>query len=340
MGFDSASPSEFEAMQRRYLDNLKHLEEIDVSALYPPEMRQRTWKRVTDDAEVKAFMSRVRLWDQPPGGKYGLGDIMAVFKSEDGLVFAAPSLPDNPHLRHLLLDMLATMRDLAPWTSVVGIKHSDDFDTFDTKRPALWTFSINWIVYFPGVIRNIVNGLGDEKYLLQEKRGYIIEDVAALIHEGVHINNGQDLDWGGPHRVLVELAPITSEFLAFPGRNKKMSLLFESALLLLREGRSDGSPYCEGLLLGAVVLAQHDGFIGSNDTQEDIARGIEVWKTSIEQMDRVALDAKRREYERILLSDNDSLVQQQLVALADKYPNTLGSLTLVRLLRELTTTSS
>ena len=125
--------------------------------------------------------------------------------------------------------MLAAMRDLSPWASAVGMKRDNNSRLFDTNRAAMYTFAINWIVYYPAVIRNIVNGIGDDRYTPQQKQGFIIEDVASLIHECVHMNNSQDLDFGGPHRVLVELGLITCEYLAFSGRNPKMSALAENA---------------------------------------------------------------------------------------------------------------
>jgi len=340
MGIDSSSPTQeadekltsVEDMIERYKANLQRLERIDISSLYPPEMKRKNWQLATNGPELDEFLSHIRPLDLSPTGGVNNG-ITAAFISEDGYIFAAPELPDNPNLRNLLLDMLATMKDLSPWSKVVGMKRAENVELFTTSKAAMYTIATNWIVYYPAVIRNIVNGLGEEKYSSVKKQGFIIEDVASLIHEAVHIENAQDLDMGGPHRVLVELAPTTCEYLAFPERNPKMTILIDKAFAILEGKPVENTLYAEALLMGLLILAQHDGALSGIDSNDSLVAELQTWKQHLEELDQDQMSTKRREYEQILLSDNDHIVAPLILALGDVYPTSLSALSLIDWLR-------
>ncbi len=347
MGIDSSSPYQAIDLQRnsaddlrtRYLHNLQRLEKIDLSTIYPPEMKRRNWQPAAQGPELGEFLLHISALDRSPTGGVNNG-VTAAFSSEDGYIFAAPELPNNPSLRNLLLDLLATMKDLSPWSKVVGMKRAENIELFDTSKAAIYTFAINWIVYYPAVIRNIVNGLGGEEHSFIKKQGFIIEDVASLIHESVHIENAQDLDMGGPHRVLAELAPTTCEYLAFPGRNPKMTNLIDRALDMLEKQPMQKDLYAEALLIGLLVLAQHDGALSNSDSSATLSTELKTWKQQLEELDQDHLTAKRREYEQILLSDNDQIVTPLVLALGGKYPTSLSKLSLVNWLNETMTSVS
>lgn len=321
---------EVNELRGRYLDNLLNLESLNVADFYPPEVLRRQWEEVAESPELVEFMRHFSTNDVSTGGRFN-EHVLGVFRdTKTGQLFAAPTIPTRPNTRQILLDMLAAANDLAPWSRFKGLKWEKGDMFFEPHLPNLFTFQRSWIIIYPPVLIGIVNGLGDPKYTNEQRKSFIIQDVSCIIHEAVHISNNPDLDFGGPHRVLAEIASTLTEYLAFPGKNVKMTKISNRAILLLQKFTEKFNTYDEALLIGMLIMARESGFLSDEDDPKLLTQGIQKWKAYVESHNRDDLEKLRRKYEeKYLISIKDEKLIPAILTLRQIYPNSLGHLSLI-----------
>ena len=323
---EAPQKTESEVRRDRYMTNLMRVERLQPADFLPSEVQARTWQEVVDPEEVSVFMANFPSY----GGKALTIDrrLTGVYKNVDsGLMFASPALPDLPVTRQIVLDMLAGAKDLAPWAPMAGLKVDGKQEFFNPETPGTYTFHGRWVVIFPPILENIINGLGDEKYTDTQRQELIIEVVSCIVHETVHQNNNPDLDFGGPHRILAEIASTVTEYLVFPGRNDKISKLIDQSDSLLMSHIESSDEYAEALLIGMLLCANHTGFLPPEDDKNLLRDGLSRWRAYVESLSRVELENIRRGFESaLLLSEQDAKLLPGLRILLQKYPQALSHL--------------
>jgi len=317
------APTELEKRRLRYLANLDALQMSDMEKIYPAEMKKREWSEITDGAEIEKFRPKplIVMNQIISKGLYG------VFRDKNGEhTFIAPRLGKYSKIREILLDMLATAKEIAPWASAKGIGRTDD-KMFEGDC-GIWTFTGTIVQYHPNSLENMVNGVGDDKYSVENKQGFLREHVAAIVHENLHIHNEQDLNMGGPARTITETAPIMGEYLAFPDKNGKMKSLVQEAIQTLEQKQTGKRDlYVDATLLGIIVAASCDGTLPETENLASIKEALENWQKRVENLPPKELTVYRRKIEQEwLLSLNDEKLKSKLTELKQTHPQLIENL--------------
>lgn len=299
---------------------------MDAARFYPPEVARHRWEEVPESPELASFMQNFPLTDLSVGGRFDKRLLNVFREMKTGRMLAAPVFPGRPQTRQILLDMIATAAELAPYSQFAGLKRPDNEELFQSQA-RIYSFQGRWILMHPYMMEAFVNGLGDERYSDSQRTTFMIEDIAAMVHETVHIHNEQDMDFGGPYRVLSETASTTSEYFAFPGRNPKMAEIADNASLLLEGDMEKAGCYNEGLLIGMLVAAEDESCLSKDDDRQAIAKNLQVWRQHIECLPRDMLESRRRALEdRYFLSAQDTKLLPAIARLKHDYPRSLGHL--------------
>lgn len=324
------SPASPEKRRKRYLASLERLESMDPQEFYPDGVRMHNWEQVDESPELEEFMRNFSIYDTHKDRKFD-NRITRVFRNKDsGRMFAVPAFPSYPNARQVILDSLATVSDLIPTAMITGFKWRDGETFFQPKTKNMFTFQGKMIVAYPAAIEDLINGLGDEKFSNDQRTKFLAEDISAFLHEAVHIANEQDLDLGGPHRVLSETASTTMEYLAFPGRNPKMSESVDKAVGLLRGEGEGTSHYDEALLIGMLVSAQDGGFLNKNDDKETLAESLDDWRKTTEGLSENELRIVRNSLQKkYFISERDEKLIPAVINLGKLYPKSLRHLQLM-----------
>lgn len=311
---------EKDARAQRYRENLERLKEVDLKTLYPSEVKKRNWSEITDE-DILEEERKKHGFSKTDLQRHGL------FQDESGQYryfitrFKKPSEPPKVSIvAQIELDMLATANEVAPWGKQAGYIENRDSEWFGNQS-GQWTFWGNFVQYDPKIVENMINGLGDPKYSGDQKREFIYEDISAIVHENVHINNTDSIDFGGPHRKISETAPMAAEYLAFPGKNGKMRVMTDNARRLLKSERVDTSFYNDATLMGMLIMADEEGLLPEEEEVEKIDNGLIAWQVKIESLDEEELKKYRRRVEDgWLLSHDDVKLEAKLLKLKQKYP--------------------
>lgn len=319
---EKALTPEQEARKKRYLLNLENVQNGKPEDFYPPEMKKREWVEITDERELNEARKQLGfVAKEVPAEIYGL------YVDESGEhTYFAPRFNKFPKMRVILLDILATAKDIAPWAQQKGLAWFSDAERWNGQC-GQWTFRGQLVACEPAVIENVVNGLGDSKYSPEQRQVFLREDVSALVHENVHLNNNESLDFGGPARTIRETAPMAAEYLAFPGKNNKIKNVFEGARKLLRGEQEKDDYYNDATLLGMLVMAQDEGLLPEDENIDQIETRLDEWQVQIENLSGDDLTAYRRKVEvEWLLSSNDEKLRAKLLQLKQKYPSLIHRL--------------
>lgn len=322
---NNALTPEEEARKQRYLTNLENIQNSELEDLYPPEMKKREWVEITDEAELNQAKEQMRfLKNEIPPQLYGL------FRDEDGEhTYFVRRFNKFPKARNIQLDMLATAKEIAPWAEQKGMVyegHGSEKEAWSAKCGP-WSFSGNLIRSDAVIMENVINGLGDPKYSHEQKKTFLRDDISAIVHENTHINNTDSIDFGGPARKITETAPMSSEYLAFPGKNSKMKIVTERARKLLRGEQKNDDYYNDATLMGMLVMTRDEGLLPEEEDVERIDESLTVWQSQVESLPAEELIQYRRKVEaEWLLSEDDIKLHAKLQELRQQYPNLMHRL--------------
>jgi hypothetical protein len=316
---------EQEMRKQRYLSNLENLQNSDWEEMYPTEMQKCEWTEVTDERELRQAREQPGfLVTDVPNQLYGLyRDV-----SGDNSYFVSRS-SKFPKMREIQLDMLATAKEIAPWAkqqAIVYERPSSAKEAWSAKCGP-WSFNGNIIRSDKVIMESMVNGLGDPEYSLEQKQGFLREDIAAIVHENAHIYNTDKLEFGVRELKISETAPLAAEYLSFPGRNDKMKIMMENAHKLLRGEQEKEDYYNDAALMGMLVMARDDGLLPEQEDSAGIDDGLRAWQANVEGRSSAELVAYRRGVEeRWLLSKNDEKLHGKLAELEKQYPELMNRL--------------
>lgn len=306
--------AEKQARKERFLQNMENLQNANLEDLYPPEIQARKWEEVTQEEDIKQF------WKSLGGtGKYLSTTSYRLYRDpESQSQFIVPRLNKYPQAQNALLDMLATAKHVAPWAPTKGFVRPDQ-DMFIDKT-TFWRPHGRMIELKPAVLESIVNGLGDKKHTKEARHEFLRQDIAALVHENVHIYNKQEHGGFGEH-TLIEIAPIAAEYLAFPGKNEKMSEISQNTRKVLMGKQDKESYYDNATLLGMLIMAKHEQLLPENENISEIEQGLDAWQEDVESLPSEELATYRQKVaDSWMLSENDEKLKVELTELRQQYP--------------------
>jgi hypothetical protein len=310
---------------RRYIASLHNLEQaVSLEEIYPSEIKRHQWEVVTDEDAIQAVMSKVPLnrgFIQPL--------IQSVYRDEEGhYVFLAPNFGNRfSKPPQIFLDILATAKEIAPWSPYVGLAKSPDTEYFEGDEDnAFWSCAGLVVTFQAPGMENIINALGSKEISTEEKSNLLLGHTASLVHEATHMKNEQGAAIGyGPAKVMIEAAPILEEYLAFPKSNPKMSTMVNR----LQENLANGKVselYQQALALGILLLIDGED-LPIADSCQGLAQAIMVWRQSIEGMAASELAGYRQQAEEsCLLSSEDANLKLRLISIVNKYPVLMAEL--------------
>lgn len=314
--------AEQETRSQRYRASLEHIQNSELEDLYPPEMKQREWTEVTDEAELHEARGKLgNLKSDVPPKLYGL------YRDADGEhLYFVRRFNAFPKVTNVQLDMLATAREIAPWAKQKGLVFESPLSAEKawTGTCKYWTFRGNLISGDAAMLEKVVNGLGDPKNSLGQKTTLICEDISAFVHENTHINNVNISGPGGP---IPETAPMASEYLAFPGKNGKMKIVTTKARKRLLGEQEKVDSYDDATLIGMLVMARDEGLLPEEEDLGKMDQGLEAWQKMVESLPRDELSSYRRKVEaEWLLSQDDEKLHAKLRELRQHYPELIHRL--------------
>lgn len=318
---------EQEARKQRYLTNLENIQNSELEDLYPQEMKKREWEEITDEKRLKEARERMTLYVKNliPQEVYGL-----YADRESGQTYFVQRSNKFPKVGEIHLDMLAVAKEIAPWASQHGLifkSASSEEKEIWARGCGQWSFYGNLIHGNMAVKESEINGLGDPKYSVEQKRTFLRNDIAAIVHENTHINNTDRLDFGGPARKIAETAPMAAEYLAFTGKNSKMKVVVEQARRLLRGGQEENDFYNDATLMGMLIMARDEGLLPEEEDIQKIDEGLGVWQEKVESLLPDQLSEYRRKVEsEWLLSEDDEKLHGKISELEQQYPDLMNRL--------------
>jgi len=317
--------------RERYFKNLSRLETLAPESFYPPEMKRHQWEEVPESPELEAFMKNFSIYDKNDNGRFDKR-YMKVFRDIDTKkIYAIPAFLQK-NATQIILDMLITSAKLAPWSNCSGLKCLE-VDQFFKKNPLdHFDYHKNWIIVYPLIIENLVNGLGDDKYSNAQRINFLNHYISAFVHETVHQYNDQEgLSFGGFKKVLLEISSTITEYLVFPGKNEKMTKIINNAIKLLGKNEErDIDDYEEATLIGMLISAQENSFLPENDDKQGLTEGLHKWRAFIEGLTRPELETERRKLEgKYFISKQDKKLFPAVIKLKQKYPDSLKHLQLI-----------